>query len=97
MLPVRAATVTSSGTVATAGTFQVALAASTARLGCNVFPTASGGTITVSLGSSPTAATAQAITYPGVFNCATPAGVVVSDQVNVTSSTASTAFGVNAQ
>ena len=97
VLPVRASTVTSNGTIATAGTFQVALAASTTRLGCNVFPTASGGTITVSLGLGPTAATAQAITYPGVFNCATPAGVVVSDQVNVTSSTASTAFGVNAQ
>ena len=97
VLPLRAATVTSNGTIATAGTFQVALAASTARLGCNVFPTTSGGTITVSLGLGPTAATAQAITYPGVFNCATPAGVVVSDQINVTSSTVNTAFGINAQ
>jgi hypothetical protein len=94
--PARATTTPTSGAVTTANTFQSVLAANANRLGCNIFPTASGGTILVSVGTG-NAAYAESVSFPNVFNCGSPQGMVITDQISVTSATASTAYAVWAQ
>lgn len=95
-----ASTVTAS-TVALANTFQTALAASTARMGCNI-TNKSTATLLVSQAASPTAANSRilaagtATTDGGVFNCS-DFGVTVSDLISVTSATAGAAFLVVSQ
>ena len=78
-----------STTVATGTTYQTVFAASTARRGCLIQnPTTATEVLNVRQGG------AAVFTLPigAVFNCASPAGVVVSDLVEVTAATTSHAF-----
>lgn len=89
------------GTVTTANTYQLVLAANTARKGCSI-TNKSTATILVSQAVSPNAANSfilnvgTATTDGGRFDCASPR-VTISDAIYVTSATAGAAFLVTSQ
>jgi len=85
-------------TSATAGTFTVALAASGTRKGCSIQNTSS----TVEylfLGTTASATTANSfqVAAGGTFNCASPAGTIAQDAVNIAAPGASAAYILAAQ
>jgi len=91
-----ASTTHSSGNVATSNAFQTALSGSTARLGCMISNTST-ATEYIDVGSSPSMSTAVALPAGAKFNCGAQAGVVINDQLNITSATAGSTYVVWAQ
>lgn len=96
--PLTAASTTAAGTVTTGGTYQSALAASTTRKGCLLIDTGT-APLAVFLGApgSATAATSIPIAAGGSLNCATAGGIVLSDQISLTSATTGAAYLVISQ
>ena len=96
--PQAVASITTNGSVTTANTFQSALAASPSRKGCAVYNT-SGNTELIFLGAPGSAAAARAIPLPpgGAFNCGSFQGIVLTDQISITSATAASTYVVVSQ
>ena len=96
--PFRASSTTASGSVAVANTFQNALAAAPARKGCAIYNTSVSVEL-VYLGApgNATAATAIPISAGGSFNCGSFQGLVITDQISITSATAAATFVVVSQ
>lgn len=96
--PTRAAATPTNGTVAVASTFQSVLAASSTRLGCAIQNKGSGDLLvaTVAPGSA-TAAASFTVRPGGTFNCGSAGGVVVTNEISVTSTTASLPYIVSVQ
>lgn len=96
-LPITQATASTqaAGTITLGGTFQTALAASATRKGCLVQNTST-HTMTVYVGllASATSTNAFQVVPGGTFSCAAQAGIVVSDAINVTTSTTADTFVV---
>lgn len=94
------ATSTSVGgtTSATANTYTSVLAANTSRKGCLIQNTSANVELAF-LGAPGSATTATSISIPagGTFNCASPGGLVISDQISLTSATASSTYVVVSQ
>lgn len=97
-VPQRATSTTTNGSVATANTFQSALAANANRKGCAVYNNST-ATELVFLGApgSATAANAIPVSAGGSFNCGSFQGIVLTDQVSITSATAGATFVVVSQ
>ena len=84
------------GTIATGGTTQTALAASTARHGCQVINTS---TSLEFVGASnpplaPLAAATTAAGFGGAFNCNLTSGFVTQQQINIESATTGATYVV---
>lgn len=96
--PTRAGSTVTSGTIASGGAYQSALAASGTRLGCTIQNTGT-ATLRVFVGAPGSAsnATAFAIDPGGAFSCASPGGVVLTDQISVASAAAGAPFVVVSQ
>jgi hypothetical protein len=96
--PIRSTSAPTAGSVATANAFQSALTASAARKGCALYNT-SAATILLFLGAPGTATAATSIPVPagGSFNCGSFQGLVLTDQISVTSATAGATFVVVSQ
>lgn len=93
-VPLNAASTDASGTVTTGGTYQQIIASNTTRKGCMVQnPTTATEVLNVRVGAT----TVFGLTAGSIFNCATPAGVVITDAIFVTSATAAHAFAANVQ
>lgn len=90
--------VTTSGAIATANAFQSALAASAVRKGCTIYNTSAAAEL-IYLGAPGNATAATAIPLPagGAFNCGSFQGIVLTDQISITSATAGAAYVVVAQ
>lgn len=97
--PIRSTSTPASGTVATGNTFQSALAAAPARKGCAIYNTHASAVLLVFLGSPGSASAATSIPVPagGSFNCGSFQGLVLTDQISVTSSTQGATFVVVSQ
>lgn len=97
-IPLRGASISTAGAIATANTFQSALAASASRKGCAIYNTSNAVEL-VFLGSpgSATAATSIPIAAGGSFNCGSFQGLVVTDQISITSATAAATYVVVSQ
>lgn len=97
-LPQRATSTTTNGTVATANTFQSALAANANRKGCAIYNNSANAEL-VFLGAPGSATAASAIPLPagGSFNCGSFQGIVLTDQISITSATAGSSFVVVSQ
>lgn len=91
-----ASTTRSSGNIAASNVFQSVLTASTTRLGCMVSNTSTAA-MTIDVGTSPASATAVALPAGAKFNCATQAGLVINDQINLTSATVGATYSVWSQ
>jgi hypothetical protein len=89
----RFASTVTNGSVATANTFQSALAASSTRNGC-LLQNTSANTLLVFLGSagSATSANSLQIGAGGTLNCRNPGGLIVTDEISVTSTVQGTTF-----
>ncbi len=87
--------VTTAGTVAAANTYQSALAASATRKGCAIYNTSANVEL-IFLGAPGTATAATSIPIPagGSFNCGSFQGIVITDQISITSATVSSTFVV---
>ena len=96
--PIRSTSVSASGSVASANTFQSALPASAARKGCALYNTSS-ASVLLFLGAPGAASAATSIPVPagGSFNCGSFQGLVLTDQISVTSATAGATFVVVSQ
>ena len=96
--PIRSTSTSTAGTIAGANAFQSALAASSGRKGCAIYNT-SAAAMLVYLGApgSATAATSIPVPAGGSFNCGSFQGLVLTDQISVTSATAGATFVVVAQ
>lgn len=94
-LPQPVTSTTTNGTVTTANTFQSALAANPTRKGCAIYNTSANAEL-VFLGApgSATAANAIPIAAGGSFNCGSFQGIVITDQISITSATAASTFVV---
>jgi len=97
--PLNAASNLVPGTVAAANTFQLAIAANASRRGCLVVNKSQAPlmvALTVPASATPAAAImlspGTATTDGGKMSCAVGSGVVVSDAISVTSTTAGAAF-----
>jgi hypothetical protein len=97
-LPQRATSTTMNGSVATANTFQSALAASATRKGCAIYNNSANAEL-IYLGAPGSATAANAIPLPagGAFNCGSFQGIVITDQISITSATVASTFVVVAQ
>lgn len=97
-IPQRATSATVSGSVATANTFQSALAANANRKGCAIYNTSANAEL-IFLGAPGTATAATSIPLPagGSFNCGSFQGIVLTDQVSITSATAGSTYVVVSQ
>ncbi|MFK4871660.1 hypothetical protein [Novosphingobium sp. ZW T3_23] len=97
--PIRSTSTPTSGSVTTANTFQSALAANPARKGCGLFNTSASATLLVFLGAPGSASAAASIPVGpgGAFNCGSFQGLVLTDQISVTSSTAGATFALVSQ
>jgi hypothetical protein len=86
------------GSITTANTYQSVLAANTSRKGCLVSNTSANVEL-VYLGApgSATSAASTPVQSGGSFSCASAGGLVVSDQISMTSSTAGSTFVVVSQ
>lgn len=91
--PIRATSTSAAGSVATANTFQNALAASSSRKGCAIYNTSAAVEL-VYLGAPVNATAAAAIPIPagGSFNCGSFQGLVLTDQISITSTLASATY-----
>ncbi|MEH3121178.1 MAG: hypothetical protein PGN16_04225 [Sphingomonas phyllosphaerae] len=96
--PIRSTSVPTSGAVASANAFQSALSASPARKGCALYNTSTAAML-VYLGAPAGASAAASIPVPagGSFNCGSFQGLVLTDQISVTSATAGATFVVVSQ
>lgn len=97
-LPQRTTSTTTNGSVTTANTFQSALAANPARRGCAIYNTSANPEL-IFLGAPGTATAANGIplTAGGAFNCGSFQGIVLTDQISITSATAGSTFVVVSQ
>lgn len=97
-IPVRTTSTTTNGSVATANTFQSALAANANRRGCAIYNNSASAEL-IYLGAPGSASVANAIPLPagGAFNCGGFQGIVLTDQVSITSATAGATFVVVSQ
>lgn len=98
LAPIRSTSTTTSGTVATANTYQSALAANATRKGCGIYNTSANVEL-VFLGAPGSATSAMSIPIPagGSFSCGSFQGLVVTDQISITSATATSSFVVVTQ
>jgi hypothetical protein len=96
--PRRATSTTANGSVTTANTFQSALAASATRKGCTIYNT-SAAVILMFLGAPGSATSAKSIPIPagGGLSCTAAGGLVITDQISLTSATAGATFVVISQ
>lgn len=96
--PQRANSVTTNGSVTAANTFQSALPANANRKGCAIYNN-SANAEAIYLGAPGSASAANAIPLPagGAFNCGSFQGIVLTDQVSITSATAGSTFVVVSQ
>lgn len=96
--PFRGTSTPVAGSVATANTFQSALAAAPARKGCAIYNTSAAVEL-VYLGAPGSATAAASIPVPagGSFNCGSFQGLVLTDQISITSATAAATFVVVSQ
>lgn len=97
-VPIRSTSTSTAGSVTTANTFQSALAAAPARKGCAIYNTSSAVEL-VYLGAPGGATAAASIPVPagGSFNCGSFQGLVLTDQISITSATAAATFVVVSQ
>lgn len=97
-LPQRATSTSTAGSVAAANSFQTALAASANRKGCAIYNTsASVELIYLGAPGSATAATSIPLPAGGSFNCGSFQGIVLTDQISITSASAGATFVVISQ
>jgi hypothetical protein len=96
--PARATSTTTPGSVTTANTYQSALASNTSRNGCTIQNTST-STMRVYVGApgSATDGSAFQIASGGSFSCASPGGIVITDQISVASATAAASYVVVSQ
>ncbi len=92
-LPQRTTSTTTNGSVATANTFQSALAANATRKGCAIYNNSANAEL-IYLGAPGSASIANSIPLPagGAFNCGSFQGIVLTDQISITSATAGSTF-----
>jgi len=97
-LPQRATSTTTNSSVATANTYQSALAASATRKGCAIYNTSANAEL-LFLGAPGSATAANSIPLPagGSFNCGSFQGIVLTDQISITSATVASTFVVVSQ
>lgn len=97
-LPQRATSTTTNGSVAVANTFQSALAANATRKGCAIYNNSANAEL-IFLGAPGSATVANAIPLPagGAFNCGSFQGIVLTDQISITSATVASTFVVVSQ
>lgn len=97
-LPQRATSTTTNGSVATANTFQSALAGNAIRKGCAIYNNSANSEL-IFLGAPGSATPANAIPLPagGAFNCGSFQGIVLTDQISITSATVASTFVVVSQ
>ncbi len=97
-LPQRATSTTTNGSVATANTFQSALASNATRKGCAIYNNSANAEL-IFLGAPGSATSANSIPLPagGSFNCGSFQGIVLTDQISITSATAASTFVVVSQ
>jgi len=97
--PIRSTSTTAPGTIASANTFQSALAAAPARKGCAIVNNHASAALLVYLGAPGAASAAASIPVPagGQFNCGSFQGLVLTDQISVTSATAGATYVVVSQ
>lgn len=97
-IPVRTTSTTTNGTVAVANTFQSALAANANRRGCAIYNNSANAEL-IFLGAPGSATAANSIPLPagGSFNCGSFQGIVLTDQISITSATVSSTFLVVSQ
>lgn len=97
-IPVRTTSTTTNGSVATANTFQSALAANANRRGCAIYNNSASAEL-IYLGAPGSASAANGIPLPAgnAFNCGSFQGIVLTDQVSITSATAGATFVVVSQ
>lgn len=97
-IPVGTTSTTTNGSVTTANTFQSALAASSTRRGCAIYNNSTAAEL-IYLGAPGAASVANAIPVPagGSFNCGGFQGIVLTDQISITSATAGATFVVVSQ
>jgi hypothetical protein len=106
-LPIQAAQVTTTvtnSTVATANTFQTALAANSARKGCRITNKGT-ATLLVYVGSTGSATAAKSVILAagtatadgGSLDCGGSQGIVITDDISVTSATVGQAYNVMSQ
>lgn len=97
-IPQRATSTTTNGTVAAANTFQSALAANVNRKGCAIYNNSVNAEL-IFLGAPGSATAANSIPLPagGSFNCGSFQGIVLTDQISITSTTVASTFVVVAQ
>lgn len=96
--PVRSTSATTNGTIATANTFQNALAANPKRQGCAIYNNSANAEL-IYLGAPGSASAATAIPLPagGSFNCGSFQGLVLTDQISIASATVGSTFVVVSQ
>lgn len=97
-LPQRATSTTTNGSITTANTYQSALAASATRKGCAIYNNSANAEL-LFLGAPGSATAANSIPLPagGSFNCGSFQGIVITDQISITSATIASTFVVVAQ
>lgn len=97
-IPQRATSTTTAGSVASANAYQSALASNANRRGCAIYNTSANAEL-VFLGAPGSATAATSIPLPagGSFNCGSFQGIVLTDQISITSATAGSTFVVVAQ
>lgn len=97
-IPVRTTSTTTNGTVAVANTFQSALAGNANRRGCAIYNNSANAEL-IFLGAPGSATAANSIPLPagGSFNCGSFQGIVLTDQISITSATVSSTFVVVSQ
>lgn len=97
-LPQRTTSTTTNGTVAVANTYQSALAANANRKGCAIYNNSANAEL-IFLGAPGSATAANSIPLPAgsSFNCGSFQGIVLTDQISITSSTVSSTFVVVSQ
>lgn len=97
-MPQRATSTTTNGTIATANTFQSAFAANANRKGCAIYNNSANAEL-IFLGAPGSASAATSIPLPagGSFNCGSFQGIVVTDQISITSATVSSTYVVVSQ
>lgn len=91
--PMAASSATVGGFVATANIFQSVLAVNGNRLGCAIYNTSAAAEL-IFLGAPGSATTGTSIPLPagGSFNCGSFQGLVLTDQVSITSATQGATF-----
>jgi hypothetical protein len=96
--PIRATSTSVGGSVAVASTFQTALAASNTRKGCSINNTSAAAEL-IYLGATGSANAAAAIPLPagGSFNCGSFQGLVLVDNIAITSTTQGATYVVVSQ